>query len=114
MPASSIIFGMEPRVAMPIPPHAVQSATNRKTKDVFTYHGWVVINKPADQMTQSKGNLRDYLAVAACPVYKEFGPSHDSALLDEASYCLLLYLLVRTQASLHVRRRRFPRALERS
>ena len=25
MPASSIILGMEPRVAMPIPPHAVQS-----------------------------------------------------------------------------------------
>ena len=25
MPASSMIFGMEPRVAMPIPPHAVQS-----------------------------------------------------------------------------------------
>ena len=27
MPASSIIFGMEPRVAIPIPPHAVQSMT---------------------------------------------------------------------------------------
>ena len=25
MPASSMILGMEPRVAMPIPPHAVQS-----------------------------------------------------------------------------------------
>ena len=27
MPASSIILGMEPRVAMPMPPHAVQSMT---------------------------------------------------------------------------------------
>jgi hypothetical protein len=26
MPANSIIFGMEPRVAMPMPPHAVQSS----------------------------------------------------------------------------------------
>ncbi len=25
MPAISIIFGIEPRVAMPMPPHAVQS-----------------------------------------------------------------------------------------
>ena len=25
MPAISMIFGMEPRVAMPMPPHAVQS-----------------------------------------------------------------------------------------
>ena len=25
IPATSIIFGIEPRVAMPIPPHAVQS-----------------------------------------------------------------------------------------
>ena len=27
MPASSIILGIEPRVAMPMPPHAVQSMT---------------------------------------------------------------------------------------
>ena len=35
MPAISIIFGMEPRLAMPMPAHAVQSiATPRVSGDV--------------------------------------------------------------------------------
>ena len=37
MPATSIIFGIEPRVAMPIPAHAVQSiATPRVTPSAFS------------------------------------------------------------------------------